>query len=271
MPSNKDNNLSVGGFGRPAQNVDATGRSIRSQTPPVPQRKPETGIKPPAYKKDVFAGPRQQEWDDWTRHTEFDSNLSSAEKKAFQDILAAEGGMQHGPSGSAMGGILRVTLHNLRDKGYIDDVVQKHGREVKPIHLDMQDLKSVYKGYFDDVLESAAKGHTTRNPGNPKRGSQILDMIGDKNTASAVADTLFRDGSGQGTTYIQKAINMAEGNTKVTVEDPRNATFGSQTFQGVKDVATGSENEKRQKFLNALADQRRREEKARNDYYRFND
>ncbi|PJB72634.1 MAG: hypothetical protein CO093_02525, partial [Alphaproteobacteria bacterium CG_4_9_14_3_um_filter_47_13] len=38
---NKDD-LLIGGFGQPAQNVDATGRMIRSNTPPLPQRKPET-------------------------------------------------------------------------------------------------------------------------------------------------------------------------------------------------------------------------------------
>src|SRR5262245_40082067 len=41
MPRNNDY-LLIGGFGQPAQNVDARGRMIQSKTPPIPQRKPET-------------------------------------------------------------------------------------------------------------------------------------------------------------------------------------------------------------------------------------
>src|SRR5688572_25169955 len=40
MPWNKED-LSIGGFGRPVQNVDATGRRISNDVPPVPKRKPE--------------------------------------------------------------------------------------------------------------------------------------------------------------------------------------------------------------------------------------
>jgi hypothetical protein len=267
MPRNKEDDILIGGFGQPAQNVDATGRMIRNSTPPVPTRKPETGIKPPAYRKGVFSGRRQQEWDDWTRNTEFDPNLSSVQKKAFQDIYAAEGGMKKDQSSSAVGGILQPTIKILKDKGFIDSVIKKHGPNVKTTDLDQEDIKSIYKAYFDDVLDSAAKGHNIINPINPVRGSQILDLIGDKNTASAVADTLFRDGSGNGTTYTQKAINMAEGKTKVKVEDAEDSTFGSETFQALQEVAKDSQ--KRQKFLDALADQRKKAEKARNDHFRF--
>jgi muramidase (phage lysozyme) len=41
MPWNKNDDLSIGGFGQPAQNADATGRRIRSESAPVPKRKPE--------------------------------------------------------------------------------------------------------------------------------------------------------------------------------------------------------------------------------------
>jgi muramidase (phage lysozyme) len=40
--SRNDDGLLIGGFGQPAQNVDATGRMIRKDSPPIPQRKPET-------------------------------------------------------------------------------------------------------------------------------------------------------------------------------------------------------------------------------------
>lgn len=46
MPWDRDD-LSIGGFGQPAQNVDATGRRIRDNTPPVPQRKPEAILPTP--------------------------------------------------------------------------------------------------------------------------------------------------------------------------------------------------------------------------------
>ncbi len=43
MPGNNNgDDLLIGGFGRLPQNVDATGRRIRDNAPPVPQRKPET-------------------------------------------------------------------------------------------------------------------------------------------------------------------------------------------------------------------------------------
>lgn len=41
MPRNYDD-LLIGGFGQIPQNVDATGRMIRANTPPAPKRKPET-------------------------------------------------------------------------------------------------------------------------------------------------------------------------------------------------------------------------------------
>ena len=41
MTRNNDE-LLIGGFGQPAQNVDATGRMIQDNRPPVPRRKPET-------------------------------------------------------------------------------------------------------------------------------------------------------------------------------------------------------------------------------------
>ena len=37
---NENTGSAVGGFGQPAQNVDATGRMIRDDTPPVPKKKP---------------------------------------------------------------------------------------------------------------------------------------------------------------------------------------------------------------------------------------
>ena len=39
MPWNNDS-LLIGGFGQPAQNTDATGRRLRSNATPLPQRKP---------------------------------------------------------------------------------------------------------------------------------------------------------------------------------------------------------------------------------------
>jgi hypothetical protein len=49
MPRN-DDDLLIGGFGQPAQNVDATGRMIRKSLPPIPERKPVV----PETKKPTF-------------------------------------------------------------------------------------------------------------------------------------------------------------------------------------------------------------------------
>ena len=131
----------------------------------------------------MFSGSRAQEWDDWTRNTQFDPHLSSAEKKAFQDIYAAEGGMKKNNTSSAVGGIMPQTLSDLKNKGFID-----HVGASKTTDLDMHDLKNVYKAHFDDVFHGAAK-----TAGISGQGHKMLDTIGDDEITSAAADTLFRD------------------------------------------------------------------------------
>ena len=132
---------------RSSVRTDATGRMIRDWDKEyqisVPKRKLTTGIEPPAYRRDVFKGERRTEWDDWSRILQFDKSLSSAEKKAFRDIFAAEGGMKKAPGGSAVAGILQKTLDTTKSLENTPEILAKYGKNPKTTDLELQDIKSV--------------------------------------------------------------------------------------------------------------------------------
>ena len=252
---------------RSSVRTDATGRMIRDWDKedqiPVPKRKLTTGIEPPAYRNDVFKGERRIEWDDWSRIVELDPTLSSAEKKAFHDIFAAEGGMKKAPGGSAVAGILQDTLDKLILKEKLNDLVSRKGKVIDTEDLDFHDVKDIYKGFFNQIFEGPAKTYNAKNPKRTIQGYQILSLIGDDKVSSSVADILFREGPAKGTEIIQKAIKLSD----PTKDTGKGAAFGTMTLQALQEIS--KEPEKVKNFLKFSANARRSDEKARNDYFRF--
>ncbi len=230
---------------------------------PVPSRKPDFGIDPPPYRKQVFAGAREQEWKDWARTIHLDKELSGAEKKSFLDIFAAEGGMAKNPESSAYAGVMQGTLDGLNKLGYL-----KNKNFSKTKDMNMQDIKSVYKAYFDSVFGAVAAKHSIENPSDQVSGSKMLDKIGDVEMASAVADIIFRDSPSATTVpMVQRAAKLALG---VSEEQQIDGVPGTRTFKDLKDIA--SDANKKRKFLNELSNLRNKQwpsEKERSEYYRY--
>ncbi len=254
---------------KPTARTDATGRIIREWNTQsevtVPKRKPVTGIEPPAYRREVFKGQRRTEWDDWSRIVQLDKGLSSAEKQVFHDIFAAEGGMKKAPGGSAVAGILQATLDDLVQRERLNELVERKGEKIQTDNLDLQDVKDVYKGFYNLHLEGPAKTYNLKNPKNSIQGYQILGLIGDPRMASSVADMLFREGPGRGAEIIRHSVRLADPEQ----DTGKGGSFGSMTLKALQEIA--KDPRKTRSFLEFSANARRQDEKARNDYFRFRD
>lgn len=249
--------------------TDATGRLIREWNTqsevPAPKRKPVTGIEPPAYRRDVFKGERRTEWDDWSRIFQLDKALSSAEKRAFHDIFAAEGGMKKAPGGSAVAGILQKTLDTIKSPENTPGIIARHGKNAKTTDLEMQDIKEAYKGFFNTVLSGPAKSMSKKVASKPVKGTEILGFVGNDKMASSVADILFREGTGLGSTMIMNAIKTTDPELDIGEDN----VLGSKTVSALQEIA--KDPRKTRSFLEFSANSRRLDEKARNDYFRFRD
>ncbi|MCB9976336.1 MAG: hypothetical protein H6858_01895 [Rhodospirillales bacterium] len=232
---------------------------------PVPKRKLTTGIEPPAYRRDVFKGERRTEWDDWSRILQFDKSLSSAEKKAFHDIFAAEGGMKKAPGGSAVAGILQKTLDTTKSLENTPEILAKYGKNPKTTDLELQDIKEVYKGFFNDAFKGPAQKLNEKNKARAFKGYQILGLIGDDRLSSSIADILFREGTAKGSELIISAIRL----TDTDADTGRGNVFGSKTLSALQKIAKNPDQTRN--FLEFSANARRGDEKARNDYFRFRD
>jgi hypothetical protein len=249
--------------------TDATGRIIRDwdteQQIPIPKHKPTTGIEPPAYRRDVFKGERRAEWDGWSRIVEWDSSLSSAEKRAFHDIFAAEGGMKKAPGGSAVAGILQKTLDSTKSPDNTPGIYARYGKNPKTTDLELPDIKEVYKGFFNDVFKGPAEKLKEKNKTPAIKGYQILGLIGNDRLSSSVADILFREGTTKGSELILKAIQLTDPNA----DTGTGTAFGSKTLTALQEIA--KDHGKTRNFLEFSANARRTDEKDRNDYFRFRD
>ncbi|MCL4679170.1 MAG: hypothetical protein KJ017_11335 [Alphaproteobacteria bacterium] len=196
---------------------------------------------------------------------QLDKTLSGAEKKAFHDIFAAEGGMKKAPGGSAVAGILQTTLNDLITRKRVEPLVGRKGEEIKTDDLDLQDVKDVYKGFFNQHFEGPAKTYNLKSQKRAIEGYQILGLIGDPRIASSVADMLFREGSGKGSEIIQNSIRLSDPEQ----DTGKGGAFRSMTLKALQEIA--KDPRKARSFLEFSANARRREEKARNDYFRFRD
>lgn len=244
---------------------DATGRVIMEEEESVNSL--GSVIAPPLYKKDVFAGKRADEWNGWVKRIEEDKELSSAEKKAFQEIYAFEGGMEKpkGANNTAFAGIIQGTLDGLKDYGVVDGVTARRGQKVKSTELNQEDIHDVYKGYFSDVFKGAAEtAGFTKN-----EGYKILGTIGDDEVAAAFADVLFRDDYMKTSRLAQKSLNAALPESEKISEE---GGAGSDTFKALRKVA--KDKKMKRIFLDKLGDLRDEAfteggDHDRNEYFRF--
>jgi len=167
----------------------------------------------PTY-KDQFIDP--SEWKDWYDTLEA-SGLSENQKTVFREIFAAEGGLAR--DGDTVAGITRNTIDITTDQTNIS-------KGTLPKDLTDEERILVYeaflnrKEYFGSV-----------------QGIERLDELDDSKAAAALADTLFRHGSGEGTRIIQGAINETAEQVGLPVEVDIDGRFGSRTFMMFKRMA----------------------------------
>ncbi len=177
-----------------------------------------------------------------------DPALGEGQRAAMMAIFAGEGGMRPDPKSGAVAGITQGFIDGERRNGTwpagLDHVKS-------PSDLKTEDVKPAYQHYLDQAFPKIG-------------GSKVLDGIGNAGMASAIADTMFRSGPGQGARSIQDAANAS--GAKIAAD----GVFGSRTLDAIKEIA-GSE-ERTRTFLDELAAQRDRNglesEHPRFDFFR---
>jgi hypothetical protein len=199
----------------------------------------------PAYKHDVFKGPKQQNsWADFNRAVADLPGASDNEKSAYREIFAAEGGTV--PNGTTVAGIPEKTLHKLHFPGV--------GADTMPEDLDPQQQADFYRYYLDHVLRHGS-------------GYETLGKIDHPGVAAFVADTAFRSGQGEGVSMIQQAINaVRKVQGKPGIDE--DAKFSQATLDAMNDATRTPEG--RQIFaarLKRLRDRKYTGEKWRTDHF----
>jgi len=187
----------------------------------------------PGYRSDVFKSPKgQKDWLTWQADVGKLSSASESEQRAYAEIFAAEGGMASDPTSSAASGIMQNTLDELVTKGQLPAAY----KGLSPSSLSSEQRATVYRAYADHAL-SLAGGH------------KALGKL-DAQSASALADTLFRHGREGGAEIVQNAINTV---TPAAVK--ATGPVGPETFGAYQKLAADPATRKR--LMDALADARK--------------
>jgi hypothetical protein len=231
----------------------------RRKPPSVPNRatnappSPTATIPRPAYRRQAI-GMETSNWNRWSQEIGRLPRLHSTEKRAYMDIFAAEGGNSYNSKGKAMSGIKDTTLDGLIDGQYVKGF--KKGTKSKTLTLD--ERAGIYRNYFDFAL-------------NMIGGSSAFGRFRDAEAASAVADTLFRNGRTGGGYMIRQAINkLAPGTLALRGATGKKLPFNETALAAFQKVI--ADPAKRQDFLNNLADIRIKDspgEAPRYNYFRF--
>jgi hypothetical protein len=114
--------------------------------------------------------------------------VTDTERFAYKEIFDAEGDILTDEKTGASSGITRKTLREAQKK-----VPELAGLK-DPTDLTINQRAAFYRWYFDDALKGVG-------------GHAALDEVGGKDTAAAVADTLFRHGQDVGSRAVQEAVN----------------------------------------------------------------
>ena len=193
-------------------------------------------------------------WNAWSQLIGRLPSLHSTEKRAYMEVFAAEGGDSVNPENGAMSGIKNDTLDELIQKQFVKGI--KRGTKAKDLSLN--ERARIYREYFDFAM-------------NEVGGSSAFGRIDDVEAASAVADTLFRNGRTGGGQMVREAINKLAPETLAMhgatgKELPFNETALAAFQKVIADPTT------RQSFLHALADIRIKDspgEAPRFNHFRF--
>jgi len=232
----------------------------KPQGPTVPGPAPATilgggSVLPgvPAYKSGFFTNPANNPPGTFQRFTGAVGNLTGAtatETRIYQEIFAAEGGVDVAPNG-ASSGITRTTLNDTIDRQRFSAVP----RGTRPDQLTIDQRAAFYRAYFDDVLGAAAAALSTgRGPQSALiKGHELLSQINDPFAAVAFADALFHHGRGNGTRVIQQAIEELDPSGP---GDPNkiDGKMGPSTLKNFQRLA--ADPTKRSALLNVLSKKR---------------
>lgn len=151
-------------------------------------------------------------------------------QQAYSHIYAEEGGRLRDPKSGAVGGITPGTLEDMYKRGKLPDLPAG----LKPGDLTPGQQAQVLDAYFNDVLRTSG-------------GSGALEKL-DPGLATAVADTLYADGRGDGAKYIQEAVRIAGGQVE------RDGRMGPQVFGAIEDLSRDPQ--ARDRLLSAIVDAR---------------
>jgi hypothetical protein len=145
---------------------------------------------PPGYKQDFV---EQPEWTSFNNAVAALPGTTATRQFVSSENFAAEGGIT--PDRKVLSG------HDPTVSGITDDTLRAAKQAgvpglkgvSKPEDLNDKQRAAVYQYYYDNVLGRVG-------------GRAALDAIGDKYTAAAIGDTLFRHGEGRGPKLVRSAL-----------------------------------------------------------------
>jgi hypothetical protein len=218
---------------------------------------------PPVYKQDFV---KQPEWISFNNAVAAVPGITATEQFVYSENFAAEGGTTPDddvPSGHdpTVSGITDDTLRAAKKAG----VPGLKGVR-KPEDLNDKQRAAVYQYYYDHVLGRVG-------------GKAALDAIGDKYTAAAVGDTLFRHGESGGADLVRGVLKDIYHSIPEDQRDQlgldagfekekETGRLGPRTLDTLQKLVRGGF---AQKFRDTLADKReeKNHETERNDNFRF--
>jgi hypothetical protein len=250
------------GAARPRDMQGASDPDVLQEIIPLPRDKPfwlrdpepgaPIGAEPPAYRAQVPAVR-----DSWPYIRRDAAPYSPAKQNTYSRLFAAEGGLEPNVDSNAIGGMLPDTLRDL----------QRRSPDIGTGSI--SSLFRTYDQYFDDVL-----GSTAKSIGGVQRPSDLLDRLPDRDTAAAVADTLFRDGRAEGARLLQSALNATV--DELSREDPEleqlrrdaDGRMGPQTYAAIDRLSRLGYGAQLRAHLAELRTGKHRKESARFDSFR---
>lgn len=212
---------------------------------PAPAATPEIMV--PTYRADEAReeddGLSQPKWRAWSASIDRLPNASATEKRTYQEIFAAEGGLDKQLADDdvtilAVSGIERAAF----DRAVADGIVPPLEENQTLENLTSDQRAAIYRHYFDDTLRTVDRSVA---------GHRVLDRLGSKEAAAAFADSVFSHGRSGGAKVIQEAVNRVY--DKEALEP--DGAMGPKTFEAFRQLAVDPE--KKPVLLEALADVRK--------------
>ena len=191
----------------------------------------DTGIPLPPAKVDTFNLPQNKgAWEGFQAGIRQQLPDAPSRQQAYSHIYAEEGGRLRDPKSGAVGGITPGTLEDMYTRGKLPDLPAG----LKPEDLTPGQQAQVMDAYFNDVLRTSG-------------GSAALEKL-DPGLATAVADTLYADGRGDGAKRLQEAVRIAGGQVD------KDGRMGPQVFGAIE--AMNRDPQARDRLVSAITQAR---------------